>query len=68
MGIGPKWEHVARRLESVAKTKDHAYALLRVKVLLRAGRPVLWTSPRLTGLWIRARSVLEAIGIHERTD
>jgi hypothetical protein len=64
MGIEPKWEHVARRMESDAKKTCHPYALLRVRVLVQRGQPVLWTSPRLVGLWLRARTVLEAIGIH----
>ena len=63
-----KWEHIARRLESAAKTEEFACALVRMKVLLRGGLPVLWTSPLLTGLWFRARSIWEAIGFHDRPD
>ena len=60
------WERVARRLESAARKTDHPFALLRANVLLRAGQPVLWTGPRLTGLWLRARGVLEALGINDK--
>lgn len=65
MGIEPKWEHVARRMESEARKSECPYALLKVRVLLHKGQPMLWTSPRLVGLWLRARTVLEAIGIND---
>lgn len=49
--IRPQWLSVIRRLQSVARSKNHGLAILEIKVLVDAsGVPVQWTEPNVTRL------------------
>ncbi len=49
--IRPEWLSVIRRLQSVARSKNHGLAVLEIKVLVDAnGAPVQWTEPAVTRL------------------
>ncbi len=49
--IRPQWLSVIRRLQSVARTKNHGLAVLNIRIVVDAsGTPIQWTEPGVTRL------------------
>ena len=78
--LRPPWLNVARRLQSMARSKINAeggYAVLSICILVNAdgnpasieyGDPLIWTKPEVSRLEPKKANVLEILGKLSRAD